>query len=279
VPVETPIVIVAVVIMLYVRGGRGGAVGSRERRERRWRTPLFLAGLATILVALLPPIDTDADSLFSVHMVQHMLLLEVAAPLLVLGRPWNRIWRAIPLSGRRAMARRVARGSWAAPFRGVAALLLVPSVAFILLNGNFLLWHVPALYDAALANPLLHALEHLTFLLTAVLLWMHLLGDGPFKARLTPSWRATYAVGTMVVGWGLAVVLATAPSPLYAHYADLASRPWGLSALTDQQLAAGVMWVPASIPWTVIALVCLYSWLDPAARRRPWIRQIAGEHP
>ena len=72
----------------------------------------------------------------------------------------------------------------------------------------------------------------------------------------------------MVVGWGLAVVIATAPSPLYAHYAELTHRPWGLSALADQQLAAGVMWVPASVPWTVIALVCAYGWLDPGARRR-----------
>ena len=76
----------------------------------------------------------------------------------------------------------------------------------------------------------------------------------------------------------LAVVIATAPAPLYTHYAVLASRPWGLSALADQQLAAGVMWVPGSVPWTVIALVCAYSWLDPRARRRGWVRQLAGEH-
>jgi cytochrome c oxidase assembly factor CtaG len=82
----------------------------------------------------------------------------------------------------------------------------------------------------------------------------------------------------MVVGWGLAVVIATAPSPLYSHYAQLAHRPWGLSALADQQLAAGIMWVPGSVPWTVIALVCAYGWLDPGARRHGWVRRLAGEH-
>ena len=212
------------------------------------------------------------------HMVQHMLLLEVAPPLIVLGRPWNRLWRPIPLSSRRALAHSVARDRWAIPVRALSRLLGIPTVAFVLMNGNFVLWHLPALYNAALVNQTLHDLEHATFFFTALLLWMHLLGDGPFKARLTLPRRAAFAVGAMVVGWGLAVVIAMAPSPLYAHYADLASRPWGLSALADQQLAAGVMWVPASIPWTVMVLVCAYSWLDPRARRRRWVRQLAGDH-
>ena len=75
-----------------------------------------------------------------------------------------------------------------------------------------------------------------------------MLGDGPFRARLTLPWRATYAVGAMIVGWGLAVVLAMAPTPVYSHYAGLATRPWGLSALANQQLAAGVMSVPGLRP-------------------------------
>jgi putative membrane protein len=273
VPVQTPLIVVVVVALLYLRGARG-SVGGRERAERGWRTALFLAGLATIAVALLPPIDSYSDSLFSVHMLQHVLLLEIAPPLLVLGRPWTHIWRLFPLSRRRTLAHELARSGWAAPLRWLGR----PSVAFLLMNGSFLLWHLPALYDAALANQGLHVLEHVVFLSTAVLFWMHLLGDGPFKTRLTPPWRAAYAIGAMVVGWALAVVIATAPSPLYAHYADLPTRPWGLSALADQQLAAGVMWVPASVPWTVLALVCLYGWLDPNARRRSWVRGLVGEH-
>lgn len=82
----------------------------------------------------------------------------------------------------------------------------------------------------------------------------------------------------MLVGWVLAVVIAMAPSPLYAHYADLARRPLGLSALADQQLAAGIMWVPASVPWIVVALACVYGWLGPEGRRRGWMRQLVGEH-
>ena len=81
----------------------------------------------------------------------------------------------------------------------------------------------------------------------------------------------------MIVGWVLAVVLATAPSPLSSDYAALASRPLGLTALEEQHLAAGIMWVPGSAVG-LIALVCAYSWLDPSARRRRWVRGLAGEH-
>jgi cytochrome c oxidase assembly factor CtaG len=278
VPVELPVLSVVLAGLLYLRGGRGGSVGGRDRAERRWRTPLFFAGLATIVLAVEGPIDTLAASLFSMHMVQHLLLIEVAPPLIVLGRPWNRLWRPIPLGSRRAVARSVAGDPWALPLRWFARLLRVPAVAFVLMNGTFLLWHIPALYDAALASPALHDLEHATFFFTALLFWMHLLGDAPFKARLTLPQRAVYAVGAMIVGWGLAVVIAMASAALYTHYADLATRPLHLSALADQQLAAGVMWVPASIPWTAIAMVCVYGWLNPGTRRRRWVSGLAGEH-
>ncbi len=275
---EPPVVCVVVGALLYALGGRGGPVGGRERAERRWRTPLFAGGLATVVLAVSPPVDRLADSLFSMHMVQHVLLIEVAAPLIVLSRPWNRLWRPFPLSYRRAAAGGIARGAWAAPVRLIGRWLVMPAVAFVLMNGVFLLWHVPALYDAALSSPAVHDLEHLTFFLTALLFWAHVLGDGPFRARLALPGRAVYAIGAMLVGWVLAVVIAMAPSPLYAHYADLARRPLGLSALADQQLAAGIMWVPASVPWIVVALACVYGWLGPEGRRRGWMRQLAGEH-
>jgi cytochrome c oxidase assembly factor CtaG len=253
-------------------------VGSRERAERRRRTLLFAAGLATVVLAVSPPMDRLSDSLFSVHMLQHVLLIEVAAPLLVLSRAWNRLWRPFPLAVRRRLARGVVRSVPAAPLRSVGRVLVVPLVAFALMNGVFVLWHVPALYDAALSHPVVHDLEHVTFFLTALLLWAHLLGDGPFRSRLTLPWRAAYAIAAMLVGWAVAVAIATAPSPLYTHYANLTSRPLGLSALADQQLAAGVMWVPASVPWIALAMVCVYGWLDPDGRGSTLVRRLAGEH-
>jgi putative membrane protein len=275
---EPPVVCAVVAAALYWLGGRSGSVGRRERAERRWRTPLFAAGLATVVLALFRPMDNLSDSLFSMHMVQHVLLIEVAAPLIVLSRPWNRLWKPFPLSMRRVVARGVARAPWAAPLRSGGRWLVVPATAFVLMNGFLVLWHVPSLYDAALADPAVHDLEHAVFFLTALLFWAQLLGDGPFRARLSLPWRAVYATGAMLVGWSLAIVIATAQSPLYAHYADVSNRPGRLSALEDQQIAAGVMWVPAAIPWILVTLVCVYGWLDPGARGRGWMRQLAGEH-
>ena len=147
-PVQLPLICVTVVGLLYALGGRG-SVGGRERAESRWRTPLFYAGLVTILIALSPPMDRLSDSLFSMHMVQHVLLLEVAAPLIVLGRPWTRVWRPFSRPVRRTVAGGMVRVAWAAP----------PAVAFVLMNGTFLLWHVPALYNAALTSQALHDLR------------------------------------------------------------------------------------------------------------------------
>ena len=276
-PLGLPIVGVTLAATLYAYGGQGGQVGRRERRERGWRTVLFAAGLGAIVVATSGPMDRLADDLFAMHMVQHILLIEVAAPLIVLSRPWHRLWRPFSLSTRRAVAGGIARGAWAAPVRWAGRRMRVPIVAFALMNGVFILWHVPALYDAALANPALHDLEHATFFFTALLLWAHLLGSGPFRTPLTLPWRAAYAVGAMIVGWALAVVIAAAPTPLYTYYANLPTNPWGLSPLADQQLAAGIMWVPASVPWLVVALVYVYASLDPRTRQRGWVRQLVDE--
>lgn len=253
-------------------------MGRRERSERHWRTILFAAGLGSILLAVSPPVDRLSDSLFWMHMVQHVILIEVAAPLIVLSRPWNRLWRPFPLSLRRTVARNIARATWAAPLRAAGRGLAAPTVAFVLMNGALVLWHVPALYDAALAHPLVHELEHLAFFATALLFWAHLLGDGPFRVRLSLPARAAYAIGAMLVGWGLAVVIATAETPLYSHYAELSARPLGLSALADQQLAAGIMWVPASVPWFVVAVVCVYGWLDTGTRGRGLAKRLSGDN-
>ncbi len=274
---QPPIVFAVLAALLYLLGGRR-VVGARERAERGRRGTLFFGGLALLVAVLAPPFDSLADSLFAAHMVQHIVLLEVVPPLLILAHPWNRLWRPFPLGLRRAVARGIAFAPGASPLRAAGRVLSIPIAAFVLMNGALVAWHVPTLFDAALASQSIHDLEHATFFFGALLLWAHLLGGGPFRARLTPLRRAAFAIGSMIVGWALAVVLATAPSPLSSNYAALASRPLGLSALEDQHLAAGIMWVPGSVPWAVIALVCAYGWLDPSARPARWMRGLAGEH-
>jgi putative membrane protein len=249
--------------LLYCLGGRS----TPRRRGSGWRTAAFLGGLAAILAALDSPIDELADELFWVHMVQHVLLIGVAAPLLALSRPWSRIWRGFPLSSRRSLARTVAGPRWA-PARAAFAFLTGTLVSWLLFNVSFCVWHLPVLYDAALRLELVHALEHFVFFFTALLFWTRVVPAAPWRSSLSEAGKLAYLGATLLVGWVVAIVLALAGSPLYSAYADAASRPGGISALTDQQLAAGVMWVPGGLPYLIALVLIAYRLLDPR-RARP----------
>ncbi len=261
-PVEWPLFAIAATAVLYLLGGRASA-----SRRSGWREASFYGGLATLALAIDSPVDTYSDSLFWVHMVQHVLLMMVAPPLLLMGRPWPRVSRGLPLSARRPIARTVLVGPALSPARRAYTWLAAPVQAFVLFNAVLLAWHLPALYDLTLREGLVHYLEHGLFFATGLLFWSHLVPTGR-ATRLTDVWRVGYAVGGLLVGWALAVVLGFAPDPIYSAYASLPSRPLGISALTDQQLAAGVMWVPASIPYTIAIFTSAYRWLDPAAGQR-----------
>jgi cytochrome c oxidase assembly factor CtaG len=173
-------------------------------------------------------------------MAQHVLLLAVAPPLIVLSSAWTRLWHSLPLA------------------------LTHPLVAWTLFNVIMVVWHVPVLYDLALRNGALHVLEHGLFFATGLLFWSAAFDS----ARLASWWRIAYLTTGMLVGWLIALVLAFATSPLYSTYAALPHRPWGLSELADQQIAAGVMWVPGSLAYTVAIIVFVYRWLEPESSAR-----------
>jgi putative membrane protein len=264
---------------LYWLGGR-----HNQRRHPsaadRWRTTSFVAGLATIVVALNSAIHGSADELLWVHMVQHILLVLVAPPLLALARPWNRMWHGLPLGFRRPTARMVSRSPRLGPFRRVAHLLGEPVPSWLLFNVTFVAWHLPAAYDAALHSEPLHVLEHTTFFGTGLLFWTRVIDSPPWRSTLGDVGRAIYVGLALVVSWMLAIVLALATAPLYEPYAAQANRPGGISALADQHLAAGMMWVPGSIPFTIVILFTVYRWLEPKRALRPSgdTRRLAGRH-
>lgn len=231
------------------------AAASRSVRAKTY------AGLLTIFVALATPIDSLSQTLFWVHMIQHALLLTVAAPLIVLGAPWMSIWRPLPLELRRTVARTVARSTMLAPLRALCRAVSSPLGAWMAFSVDLVIWHAPAAYDLTLHSAVAHALEHLSFLLVGILLWAQVLDSPPLRLRLDPAHRVYYMTSALVVGWLLSLVLAFAPAPLYPAYAHLARRPGGISALTDQQLAAGVMLGPGSISMTLYVFIGLYRWL------------------
>jgi len=250
---DPSLVYVALAAGLYVLGSRG------RNRPQPLQALAFAASLLTIVIALDSPIDAYADDLFWVHMLQHILLLTVAPPLLLLGRPWPRMWRALPLELRTKAGRTIVRSRWVAPVRALAR----PIPAWILFNATLIGWHIPGAYDATLTSGVIHALEHAMFFFIGLLFWARVIDPGPLRPRLVWPVRIAYAASTMVVGWMLAITLVMVQHPIYGYYAALQTRPGGITALTDQQLAAGMMWVPGSIAYTITFIIGFYRWLEP----------------
>jgi putative membrane protein len=242
-----PLAAVVPAALLYYLGLRRRVGGRRARVDAL----LFAAGLGALVIALVSPLASLDQELFWAHMSQHVLLLAVVPPLILLGRPWSTISRALPTGLRRATARAVIRRSW-----------MSPPIALVLFCGALVAWHIPALYNATLASSAVHVLEHALFLAAGLTFWSQLIDSPPFRSRLDAPRRALYGAVGMAVGSAVGLVLAVASTPLYAAYADLPSRPGGISALADQHLAAGIMWVPGSIPFAAAFVVFVYRWLD-----------------
>jgi putative membrane protein len=259
---QEPAPIVSIVaVLLYGLGVRRRLrlVGAVDP-EWRWRGGSFVAGVASIVLVLGPTFDRWADELLWAHMLQHVVLMSVAPPLIVLGAPWLPVWRGVPLDVRRPVAR-FAVGLPALVHAGFRS-LRNPYVVFVLGAVDLAVWHVPALYDVTLRSAAVHYVEHALFVVLGLLFWLQVLDSPPLHPRLTLLWRAGYATAGAATGWLLAVVLALAPSPLYPAYASQAHRPGGISALADQQLAAGVMIGVGAIPFSLAVFVLIYRWLD-----------------
>ncbi len=272
---DPPLVLVVDLAILYWYGNRRTPAPARTRRQRRLRHACFYLGLAVLLIALASPLERLSEQLFWAHMLQHILLLVVAPPLIVAARPWVRLWRALGVEARRTLAHSLTQGrlSW---LRLLGATLGAPLPSFVLFSGVVLAWHVPVLFDATLHSEALHALEHTLFFCTALMFWKQVIDSPPLRAPLSELWRVAYLVGAMVMMWALAVVLAFAPHPLYGAYAQMASRPGGISAIADQQIAAGIMWVPGSLPLLIALFVYCNRWLSPAIAPAPGAAKVAG---
>jgi cytochrome c oxidase assembly factor CtaG len=236
-----PLVVCGAAATLYALGRRGR---TRARREIS-----FYAGVALACVVLEPPFDGWADTWLSAHMSQHIVLMTVVPPLVVYGRPWPRLWLPFPVGARRAVGGALARSH---TFRVSGSFLSRPVIALAVQSLMVAVWHVPQLYDAAVRSEPVHVLEHVCFVAPSLVFWGALLEAPPVRARIDHLRRATWFVAAMVPSWILAIVLAFANAPIYSAY----------RSITDQQLAAGVMWVPGSLTYFIAAFMAFYRWLD-----------------
>jgi cytochrome c oxidase assembly factor CtaG len=224
--------LVVLLAVLYLPRWRRVRGADGARAAPTWRLLAFVAGLLTLVAALLSPIDALGEQAFVMHMLQHVLLLDVAPILLVAGltkvilRPATRRLHALERA---------------------AGLLWHPATAVALYVGLMWVWHVPALYDAALRSTLVHVVEHVTFFSIGALYWWHLLS--PVRSRWLSSrgmGPVVYMLSTKVLVGLLGIAITFAPGALYGFYEE---RPpiWGLNAEEDQALAGGLMALEQSL--------------------------------
>ncbi len=242
----SPGVLISAVLVagVYLRRWRRVRTGGSARAAGEapvWRLCCFIGSVALALVALVSPIDALADQLFLAHMIQHMLLLDAVPILAILGltkvilRPVTRVVHDVE---RRA-----------GPFAH-------PAFAVFLYVAVIWAWHVPGAYDDAVRHPLVHVLEHVSFVLAGSLYWWHLLSPIRARLRLDGMGPVIYMLTTKLFVGALGMGLAFAPSALYPYYVHHA-RVWGLSAIDDQSLAGLIMAVEQSLVMGV-ALVTLF---------------------
>jgi putative membrane protein len=234
-----------------------------------YRSWFFGAGLVAIVLALVSPIEAYEGQLFSVHMVQHMLLELVAAPLLLAAAP---ITLAL-----RAASPPVRHGLLAILHSPVVRLVSFPVVAWILFAAVNWGWHFSSLYDQALENPLLHYVQHATFLAAALLFWWPAIGADPSPWRLPFPVRLLYLFLAMPQNSFLGVALLQSSTALYPHYITN-PRTWGLSPLEDQQLGGMIMWVFGDMAFLAGMAVVVWLWSRHEERRTVRIdRRLAEE--
>lgn len=250
---------------IYVRGWLA-LHKTRPEQFNTWRLYSFLAGMASLWIAIGSPVDAFADVLLSAHMVEHLILMSIVPPLVLLGFPVVPMLRGLPKFLRKGVAGPLLRLK---PLRRFTHWLLSPAVAWLLMNITFLAWHVPGAYDLALENENIHDIEHLCFLFTSILFWWYIVRPWP-TTQQSRSWGVLlYLVGADLVNTALSASLAFSSRPVYAYYVEH-PNPFGLAPLPDQILGAAIMWVVGSLVFLLPAGMITLELLQPSRNRTPY---------
>jgi putative membrane protein len=251
----------AAALWLYVRGlSRLRRQGTVRPALRSWESAAWAVGWLATFVALVSPLDALSDLLFSAHMAQHELLMLVAAPLMVAGRPLVCFLWALPARWRERVGRWSRAHSWRVAWRGLSgpvAVLVAHAVAIWV-------WHVPVLWEAALRSEGIHLVQHLCFFWTAVLFWWALV-HGRY-GRLGYGVAVVFVFATALHTSVLGALITFAGRLWYPLYAERA-RGWNVEPLADQQLAGLIMWVPAGTLFMLFGLALFAAWLGESERR------------
>ena len=253
--VVLPVVAVAIWWWRMLDGIDRGHAGHPVPRRQRWA---FLAGLGAVAVALQSGIARYDTTLFSIHMVQHLLLTLIAPMLLALGAPITQLLRASSPGMRQR---------WILPILNsrIVSVVSHPILAWILFAGVMWGTHFSPLFNASLEDPLTHDLEHVAYLTVGLLFWWPIVALDPSPRRMGYPARIGFAFLQMPQNSFLAMTILFASGPLYPHYATLGS-PYGINVLDDQRLAAGIMWIVGDLVFLAATLLILGGWMRHESR-------------
>jgi putative membrane protein len=252
----------AVTGFVYARGVRKSLSRAKRAKTAVTREVLFFAlGFALLTIALISPIHSAGSVLFSAHMIQHEMLMAIAAPLLVLGRPAVPLVWGLPESMRRPVGRVFSQRR----VRNVWLLFTLPLVAFLIHALAVWIWHAPGLYDASVRSEAVHSAQHFSFLASALLFWWSILQSRHRKGSEGFAILLLFltAIHTTLLG----ALLTVSERPIYSAYRDVVTLPWGLTSLEDQQLGGIIMWVPGSIAYMIAALYLMLPLLTRSSTR------------
>jgi cytochrome c oxidase assembly factor CtaG len=227
------------------------------RADYRGRALLFGAGWILLAGALVSPLHEAGERSFAAHMVEHELLMLAAAPLLVLSQPLVMLLWSLPAPLRRAMGAVAGAGPVATLWDGLTA----PVAATVMQAAALWLWHAPALFDLALASEAWHAVQHLSFIASALLFWTAMIAGSRARRPGGPALAAFCLFATSLISGALGALMAFSQSPWYSRYAELGMAPFGLTPAEDQQVAGLIMWIPGGLVHAAAALALVSAML------------------
>ena len=246
----------AAVAWFYLRGLRRWE--DRSREHPWWRTALFYTGLVTYALAMESPIDRLGAQHFSMHMVQHELVMMYAVPLILLGAPTTPLLRGLPSWLRLGVVRPLAGGS---ATRWLYRAITHPAMAIFLMAAMVWAWHlVPGWYEASLADQRVHDFQHITFTAVSVLFWWNVIDPRPLHSRIPHLLRVLYIFAGTIPKHILAAMITFDPHILYPSYAT-AYRVLPIDPASDQQLAGLIMWVPSEALTIIVMAITFFMWL------------------
>jgi putative membrane protein len=217
-----------------------------------WRTAAYLGGLAVLWLALMSPIDVLSSQYFFMHMIQHLLLVMIAAPLLLIGNPMPIMLWGLPSTLRLEV------GQWLRPdatFRRVVAAVTRPGLVWLYFVVAVVGWHDPNAYNATLESDIVHDLEHISFFGTAILFWWHVTGVAPrMHKRLSTGARIGYTLAAVPPNAITGIAISFASAPIYTYY-ETVPRLGSMTVMQDQMLGGTIMWIPGSMMYLLAALI------------------------